>query len=295
MVSTKPRRKLKGYNYADWLIIAFFVIFVLITLVPVLNILSLSISDNYAAIHNKGMLFPDFAHVTFDAYIAVFRSTAVYRSFFISLGVTLVATLIHMAVTILAGYTLSIKKLPGRMFLMIFLLITMLFSGGLIPGYLTISSYGLKDTFWVLVVPGAVSAYSIILMKNFIIHIPESLKEAAEIDGASPLYILINIIIPLSVPIIATLSLFCAVGKWNDWQTAFYYIKEARHLWPFQNVLQTIVVNMDTSNAQGLDLSKLGEAFKNALIVISIIPITILYLFAQKYFIKGLFIGSVKE
>lgn len=295
MVNSKPKRKLKGYNYVDWLIIIFFLILVAITLVPVLNILSLSISDNYAAIHNKGMLFPDLSHVTFDAYVAVFRSTAVYSSFLISLCVTIVATLFHMAVTILAGYTLSIKKLPGRSVLMMFLLITMLFSGGLIPGYLTISSYGLKDTFWVLVIPGAVSAYSIILMKNYIIHIPESLKEAAEIDGANPLYVLIKIIIPLSVPIIATLSLFCAVGKWNDWQTAFYYIKERRELWPFQNVLQNIVVNMDTSNTPGLDLSSLGEAFKNALIVISVIPITLLYLFAQKYFIKGLFVGSVKE
>lgn len=288
-------RKLKSYNVVDWLIIAFFSLYVLTTLIPVLNILSLSISDDYAALYNPGMLFPDLYHVTFDAYLAVIRSTAIYSSFFVSLATTLVATLLHILVTIFAGYALSIKKLPFRNVLMIFLLITMLFSGGLIPGYLTISSYGLIDTFWVLVVPGAVSAYSIILMKNFIIHIPESLKEAAEIDGANPFYILFKIIIPLSVPIIATLSLFCAVGKWNDWQTAFYYIKKRTDLRPFQNVLQTIVVNMDTSQANGLDLSVLGEAFKNALIVISVIPITILYLFAQKYFIKGLFIGSVKE
>ena len=106
---------------------------------------------------------------------------------------------------------------------------------------------------------------------------------------------MVVIIIPLSVPIIATLSLFCAIGKWNDWTTAFFYIKQAKWLLPFQNVLQSLVVNTDTTNTNNIDLSNLGEAFKNALIVISIIPVTIAYLCAQKYFIKGLFIGSVKE
>ena len=193
------------------------------------------------------------------------------------------------------GYVLSIKRLPGRNALLLFVLFTMLFNGGLIPNYLTISSYNLIDNFWVLVLPGAVSGYSIVLMKNYIAQIPASMKEAAEIDGASPTYIMCVIIIPLSVPIIATLSLFCAIGKWNDWTTAFFYIKQEKWLLPFQNVLQSLVVNTDTTNTNNIDLSNLGEAFKNALIVVSIIPVTIAYLCAQKYFIKGLFIGSVKE
>ena len=288
-------KKLKSLNVVDYLIMAFFLVFVLISLIPLLNILSLSISDNYSAIHNKGMLFPDFKHTSIGAYKAVFNSSAIYTSFLMSLLITVVATLVHIAVTICAGYVLSIKHLPGRNVLLLFVLFTMLFNGGLIPNYLTISSYNLLDTFWVLVLPGAVSGYSIVLMKNYIAQIPASMKEAAEIDGASPTYIMVMIIIPLSVPIIATLSLFCAIGKWNDWTTAFFYIKQEKWLLPFQNVLQTLVVNTDTSNTNNIDLSNLGEAFKNALIVISIIPVTIAYLCAQKYFIKGLFIGSVKE
>ena len=288
-------KKLKSLNVVDYLIMAFFIVFVLVSLVPLLNILSLSISDNYSAIHNKGMLFPDFKHTSFNAYKAVFNSSAIYTSFLMSILITVVATLVHIAVTICAGYVLSIKRLPGRNALLLFVLFTMLFNGGLIPNYLTISSYNLIDNFWVLVLPGAVSGYSIVLMKNYIVQIPASMKEAAEIDGASPIYIMTMIIIPLSVPIIATLSLFCAIGKWNDWTTAFFYIKQEKWLLPFQNVLQSLVVNTDTSNTNNIDLSNLGEAFKNALIVVSIIPVTIAYLCAQKYFIKGLFIGSVKE
>lgn len=286
---------LKALNAVDYLIMAFFVLFVMISLIPLLNIISLSVSDNYSAIHNKGMLFPDFGHASIDAYKAVFNSSAIYTSFLMSVLITLVATLMHIAVTICAGFALSLKKLPGRNILLLFVLFTMLFNGGLIPNYLTISSYNMLDTFWVLVIPGAVSGYSIVLMKNYIVQIPVSMKEAAEIDGASPIYIMTMIIIPLSVPIIATLSLFCAIGKWNDWTTAFFYIKQEKWLLPFQNVLQTLVVNTDTSNTNNIDLSNLGEAFKNALIVVSIIPVTIAYLCAQKYFIKGLFIGSVKE
>ncbi len=288
-------RKKRNFNVVDGLIMAFFVLLVLITLVPVLNILSLSISDDYSAIHNRGMLFPDVRHVDFGAYAAVFNSKAVYSSFFLSLLITLLATLLHMVVTVTAGYALSVKNLPGRRAMMFFVLFTMLFNGGLVPTYLAISSYGLVDSFFVLFVPGAASGYSIVLMKNYILQIPSSMQEAAEMDGANPFYILLRIIVPLSVPIIATVSLFCAVGKWNDWTTAFFYIKSKRWLWPFQNVLQALVVNMDSSNGDIIDLSKLGEAFKNALIVVSIIPITIAYLCAQKYFVKGLFLGSVKE
>lgn len=297
MVKTKlfnREKKLKSYNYVDWLIIAFFLLLVVISLIPMLNILSLSVSDKLDALKNKAMLFPNFKNMTLGAYSAVFTSDAVYTSLLVSLGTTVVATLLHMLVTVLGGFAISNKKLPGRTLMLVFLVITMLFGGGLIPGYLTISSYGLIDTFWVLVIPGAVGAYSIIMMKNYIINIPESLKESAEIDGANPLVILFQIIVPLSVPIIATLSLFCAVGKWNDWATAFFYIKENKILWPFQNVLQNIVVNLETSNSTGINFAEMGEAFKNALIVISIVPVIFLYLFAQKYFIKGIFIGSVK-
>ena len=288
------RKGLRGGNVVDWLIVAFFALYVLIALFPILNVLSLSFTKNEYAILHKGLIYINFKHFTLTPYAAVFRSKAIYTSLLISIVITAMATLIHVATALLAGFTLSIKKLPFRKVLMFFVLFTMLFNGGLIPTYLTISSYQMVDTFWVLVLPGAVSAYSVILMRNFISNIPSSLIEAAELDGANPFQVLIRIVIPLSGPIIATVALFCAIGKWNDWTTAVIYIKANRWLWPFQNVLQNIVVDADLSNTVGIDLSNAGIAFSNALIVVSIIPVTLMYLFAQKFLVKGLYIGAVK-
>lgn len=287
--------KLRHYNAFDVALLVLFSLLVLISLLPMCNIISLSVSDDYSAIHNKGMLFPDFDHISGDAYRAVFNSKAVYTSFGMSVLITVVSTAVHLLVTAMAGFALSERELPGRTAMIVFILITMLFGGGLIPTYLTISSYGLIDSFWVFVLPGAAGGYSIILMKNYIVHIPSSLKEAAEIDGANPVFVLVRIILPLSLPILATLGLFAAVGKWNDWFTGFIYIKQNKWLWPFQNVLQNLVVNTETGNVDNVDLSSLGEAFKNALIVISIVPMVAVYLVAQKYFVQGLFVGSVKE
>lgn len=281
-------------NVVDYLIILFFLLLVSVTLVPLLNILSLSVSDDYMAIHNKGMLFPTWGHITIDAYRAVLGSSAIYRSFLMSLVYIVVGTSIHIGVTICAGFAISIKKLPLRNLMLSILLLSMLFGGGLIPTYLTISSYGLIDTFWVFVLPSAANAYHIILIKNYIGHLPAGMIEAAEIDGANAFNILYKIIIPLSVPIIATLSLFFAVGKWNDWGTAFFYVKKEKWLYPFQNVLRVFVVDAGSADKTGIDLSGLGEAFKSTMIVISILPVTIMYLFMQKYLVKGLFVGSVK-
>ncbi len=294
MVKQKTGSKLKRNNFVDWIIIIFFLLLISVTLVPILNILSLSVSDDYMAIHNKGMLFPDFAHTSLAAYGAILSSSSIYKSVLMSLIYIVVATAIHIAVTICGGFSISLKTLPGRNVMITILTITMLFGGGLIPTYLTISSYNLIDTFWVFVLPSAANAYHMILMKNFISQLPEEMIEAAELDGANPFFILIRIIVPLSVPVLATLSLFFAVGKWNDWSTAFFYVKTEKWLYPFQNVLRVFVVNSGDSDKTGIDLSGMGEAFRSAMIVVSILPVTIMYLFMQRYLVKGLVVGSVK-
>lgn len=291
----KKKRKLKSANAVDVCINIFFGVVVSVSLIPLLHILALSVSDEYAVLSNPGRLFPDFSHMSFMPYVAVFRSTIIYSSLGISFSIVILATLINMIFTICCGFVLSKKQLPGRNAMMYFVLFTILFGGGLIPTYLTVSSYGLVDTYWVLVLLGAVNGYNIIFMKNFINGIPQSLVEAAEVEGANVFQVLAHIIVPMSKPVIATLSLFCAVGKWNDWSTAYIYIYNAKWLKPFQNVLQDIVVNPDTSNAYGLDLSEFGTAFQNSLIIISLIPVVVLYLLTQKYLVKGLFVGSIKE
>lgn len=288
-------KKLHSANFVDVLIVVFFILMVSISFVPLFNILSLSISDEYAAITNPARLFPDLKHVSFVAYKAVLKSTAIYTSLLASLLVVVVTTLIHMSLTLMVGFAVSKNDLPGRKVMVLFVLFTVLFSGGLIPTYLTLSSYGMINTFWVMVLPNAVNGYNVILIRNHICNMPKGLTEAAEIDGANPFTVFLHIVLPLCIPVVATLSLFCAIGKWNDWTSWFMFASRVQWLKPFQNVLQDIVVNPDTSNAAGMDLSEYGAAFSNALIVIALVPIIALYILTQKYLVKGLFIGSVKE
>lgn len=281
------------FNAVDAVITVVILLLVVITIVPFMNLISLSLSSNKAILENRNLLLPkDFTAL---AYKFILSSRAIYISFLVTLLITATSTVFNITVTIITGYVLSVKGLPFRRGMMLFVLITMVFSGGLIPTYLIISSLKLIDTFWVLTLPGAVSAYSIFLMKNFIIQIPESLRDAAQIDGAGPIRVLLHVIVPLSVPIIATLALFCAVGKWNDWFSAVIYIKKQRWLIPIQTLLQNLVVNIDTGANTDINMGELSEAYQSALIVVSILPIVIAYPFVQKYFVKGMFIGSVKE
>jgi len=286
------KRKLR-LNTADIIIAVAILLLVIITIIPFMNLLALSFSSSKAILENKNMLFPkDF---TAMAYKYILSSEAIYTSFFVTILVTVASTVFHIVVTILSGYVLAQKGLPLRRVMMLFVLITMVFSGGLIPSYLVNSALGLVDTFWVMTVPGAVSAYSIFLMKNFILQIPDGLQDAAQIDGAGPIRVLLHVVTPLSVPIIATLSLFCAVGKWNDWFTAVIYIKEERWLLPIQTILQNLVINPDTGSNTDINVGEFSAAFQSALIVVSMLPIVIAYPFVQKYFVQGMFIGSVKE
>lgn len=290
VIGKKKKIKLNG---ADIAITIFILLLVIITLIPFMNLISLSFSSSKAILENKNLLFPkDF---TAMAYKFILTSESIYVSFFVTVLVTVMTTVFHIVVTVITGYVLSVKGLPLRRAMMLFVLITMVFSGGLVPSYLINSTLGLVDTIWVLTIPGAVSAYSVFLMKNFIMQIPDGLRDAAQIDGAGPIRVLIHVVVPLSTPIIATLALFCAVGKWNDWFTAAIYIKEERWLTPLQTVLQSLVINPDTGANTDINVGEFNEAFQSALIVVSILPIVVAYPFIQKYFVKGMFIGSVKE
>lgn len=291
----KKEKKLHSANFVDVLIVIFFVLTIAISLVPMLNIFSLSISDEYAVALNPARFFPDFYHVTFAAYKAVFTSESVYRGLLVSLLVVIVGTAVYLTLTTMVGFAVSNEKVPGRKLMMYYVLFTILFNGGLIPTYLAIDSYGMMNTFWVMVLPNAVNGYNVVLIKNHIANIPKGLIESAEIDGANPLVVLIKIVLPLCIPVMATLALFCAISKWNDWMTYFLYARGVQWLKPFQNVLQDVVVNTALDNADGMNLSEFGTAFQNALIVCSLIPIVAMYLVTQKYLVKGLFIGSVKE
>lgn len=267
----------------------------MVTLYPFWYVLVVSITGYNAYINTSLLFYPK--QVTFDAYKIVFANGELYRSFLLTAAVVVIFTVLHVLLGIMAAYTLSKKYLPGRNILLAIVVLPMIFSSGVIPRYLMVRSMHLMNTFFVLILIGLFSAYNIILMKNFLGSVPDALEESAKIDGAEDFCILFRIYLPLSMPIIATIGLFAAVGKWNDYQTALYYITDSR-LYPLQNVLRSMLIEGDIDVASGgfgtSEAFKQQEAVKMATIIVSTLPVIIIYPFVQKHFVKGVMLGSVK-
>ncbi len=273
---------------------ALIMLFVLVcTLYPFWYVLVGSVSSVGHLIKNGFVLWPD--GLNWDAYQQVFRNDLVPTAYRNTLFVTLAGTAISMVLTVLGAYVLTIKKLPGRTAITFFFIFTMLFSGGLVPTYLVVSELGLIDSLWALILPSAVSTYNMVLMRNFFQSVPESLYEAASIEGETLVGYLIHIMLPLSGAAIATIALFYAVGYWNDYFKSLIYIRNNK-LWPMQTVLrqalQTAQFNtmMYDDSAQTLA----SETLKDAMIVVTVVPILCVYPFVQKYFVKGVMVGSLK-
>ena len=235
-------------------------------------------------------------HVTFSfsAYISIFSDGGMFWTFFFSMAVTIVGTLLNVAVTYMCAYALSKKYMKGRTLLFYFVLIPMLFSGGLIPSYILIRTLGLKNNVLVYILPSLCSSFNVFIIKNFLAGIPQSMEEAAMLDGANHFQIMTRIYLPLSAPIIATVGLWVAVGKWNDWMTGLLYIDKAE-LYTMQNYLRTLLNASLDASTQNPDIMNSTEAVMMASIVVGIAPIVMAFPFIQKYFIKGMILGSVKE
>lgn len=233
--------------------------------------------------------------LSFESYILIFQNEGLLRAFLVSVGVVIVFVILHVFFTILSAYPLTRKNLKGRKFFLLFLVFTMLFSGGLIPYYILIKDLGLRDNLLVYLVPGMISAFDIIIARNFINTIPEEVFDSARIDGANEFVILFKIVIPLSGPIIATIALWAGVGKWNDWMTGVLYMQNSKNLWMIQQFLRNILITSTSgSGVVDPDIMMMAEGVKMAAIVVSVIPIMIVYPFVQKYFVKGVLLGSVK-
>lgn len=265
----------------------------LVTLYPFWYVMVGSVSSMAHLIKGGFVLWPDGLH--FDAYDQVFRNALVPTAYRNTLFITIVGTLVSMTLTILGAYVLSIKKLPGRTFITFIFVFTMLFSGGLIPLYLVVRSVGLLDSLWALVIPGAISTYNMVLLRNFFESIPDALFEAAAIDGEGIVGYLLRILLPLSKAGLATITLFYAVSYWNAYFESLIYIRN-RELWPMQTVLRQVLqtAQMSTMLFDDAKHTVAAETLKDAMIVITVIPILAIYPFVQKYFVKGIMIGSLK-
>lgn len=300
---SKPRASIKSRrrdeDFVPRLFITLFVILVdAVMLYPIINVISISLSSYTGYLSNPIMLLPtDFS---LAAYRQVFQYSLMLSGYAVTLFVTICGTVLGVLLTILTAYPLSKKQFRGKGFFMGLILFTMFFSGGMIPSFLLIKSIGLLDTVWALILPGCVSAYNVILMRNFFTSLPDSLIEAAEIDGASEPFILFRIVVPLSKPIISTILLFVAFGYWNSYFNAVLYIR-SRELWPLQLVLREIIMSATALNqSTGGNIAEIGNAavqpimLQYASIVVAMVPILCIYPFLQKYFEKGIMMGAVK-
>jgi putative aldouronate transport system permease protein len=272
----------------------FLILVALTCLLPLLHLLAQSFSSKSAINGNLVSFWP--VEFNVDAYVKTFQNDNFIRSMGISIVRTILGTTISMFLITTAGYALS-KDFRGRNAIMWIFIFTMLFAGGLIPSYILVTGLGMKDTIWALVLPGAFGAYNMILIMNFFKTIPKALEEAAFIDGASFFTILWKIFLPLSLPGLATVGLFIMVGNWNAWFDGILYMSNTNN-YPLASFLQTIVVQSSTQN-MALDSTSAKamseQSIKAAQIFIGTLPIILVYPFLQKYFVKGIVLGSVKE
>jgi putative aldouronate transport system permease protein len=266
---------------------------------PFYQTIVLSLSTILDANAGGVMLWP--RSIDFSSYEYILQQGKVVKGLYISIIVTVLGTLVNMVVTTAGAYALSKKSMPGRNFIFLAIIFTMFFSGGLIPYYLTIQALHLQNNLLVMILPAAVNAFNLILMKNFFGNVNPSLEESAKIDGANDLVILIRIIIPVSLPIMATMALFYSVDRWNEWWLPMLFINDTS-MHPLQLVLRDAIanVNMLLNNALGAQMAEkaktvYNDSIKSAMIVISAVPILMVYPFVQKYFNAGIMIGSVKE
>lgn len=279
----KPKKKVHAFDVINYIV---FIVLALIIIIPMWKV----IVDSFNAVGvYQFKLWP--SDFTLNGYKTILTTQKLYRPFLNSVITTVLGTLVGLTMSTLGGYVLSRETLPGRELLVYFLLFTMIFSGGMIPEYLVMKKLGLVNNMWILVVKHGMNVYNLVLMRNFFEGIPSSLFEAAEIDGCSPMGIFFKIVLPLSKAALASIGLMFAVTVWNDYSTVQIYIA-SRDQVNFQYILRVMVMDGDTPTTA----YKVSEdTLYYAAIVMAILPFMLLYPFLQKYFVKGVNIGAVKE
>ena len=265
------------------------------TLVPLLQAATVSLSPPEVVNRYGFHLFP--TKLDFSGYERVFNYRVIWTAYGNTITRTLLGTAITLVLTFLGAYPLSKRTLPNRRLWTGIIVLTMFFSGGLIPTYLLIKNIGLMNSVWALVLPGAVSAFMLLIVRNFISALPESLEESAKIDGANEIVVLFRIVLPLSLPIIATVGLYAGVGHWNAWFDSMIYIQEEKKQ-VLQLILRKILLegqDVAAESGAGSHATAVNsETVKMAALMVSVLPILFVYPFLQKYFVKGTLIGSVK-
>ena len=284
------------YHYVALAILA---VIIVCFIYPLWYVILASISDPRKMVQTTFAILPvDFQ---LGSYEMVFENQRLVRSLFVSVFYTVTGTIINVVMTVLAAWPLSRKQLKGRKVIMLLITVTMYFGGGLIPTYLLVSSLGMVDTIWAILIPGALSTYNMIIMRTYFINsIPGDLEDAAMVDGCTNFRFLLQVVLPLSAPIMVVIALYYGVGRWNDFFSAMIYLNNQK-LWPMQLVLREILLQNDFSstNLMFTDFNQSEHmikvfGMKYAVIVFATLPIMIIYPMCQKFFAKGVMVGSLK-
>lgn len=289
MVAKRETRADRAFSAGIYLILA---VLCLVVIYPLYYMLIVSISDGYAVIRGEVSLLPK--GVNFGAYAYVLQDRYIPRSYLNTIVYTVFGTLINVVMTALCAYPLSRKKLFGRGFFTMLIVFTMFFDAGIISNFMVVLSLGIKNSIWAILLPPAVNVWYMIIMRTFFSDIPEELHESAYIDGANDLTVFVRIILPLSKAVLATMVVFYAVWHWNSFFPALVYLDD-RLLYPMQLILRNMLLESDAGSATvSSDLAVMGRNIKYAAVFITVLPILVVYPFAQKYFVKGVMVGSVK-
>ncbi len=287
--------KSKKVKIGDWVVVFICIILVLVCLLPILNILARSLSSKEALIRNEVFLWP--VGFNFEAYHMVLSDSKYVWALGWTAILTVICTILSLFMTTICAYPLIFDKLKGRRIINIVIILTMYFNAGTIPNYLLLKDLNMLNRPQVLIIPACLSVFNMIIMRSFFYGIPDSLRESAEIDGASYIQILRKIYLPLSTPVLATLALFYAVGRWNGFSDALMYMNN-KQFYPIQLLLYNILNNMmsiDTSTKEGFITPGLADTFKAATVMFATLPILLIYPWLQRYFITGVTLGAVKE
>ena len=282
-------RKIQGL---DIIICTILVIYAFLIIFPFWNAFVISISSEVSYAQNNLLLWP--VDLDLSSYKAVFSDNRLWSGFGITMILLVGGTLYQLFFTVITGYALSRKNWTGKNLVMNMILVTMFFGGGMVPYYYLIRDLGMMNTIWVMIIPGAIDTFNMLLMRNYFASLPAEMEESAKIDGANDIIIFAKIFLPLSLPMLATVGLFFAVGNWNSWYNAMLFIPDNNKIWPLQMVLRNMITKVSSKEANPEAVSEFSQGMTMAAIFFTIVPMMCFYPFLQRFFVKGIVVGAIK-
>ena len=281
--------KIQGLDIIIFVILA---IYALLIIFPFWNAFVISISSEDAYLHAELLLWPTELDLT--SYKKVFADQNLWSGFGITMILLIGGTFYQLFFTVITGYALSRHGWTGKNLVMNMILVTMFFGGGMVPYYYLIRDLGMMNSIWVMIIPGAIDTFNMLLMRNYFASLPSEMEESAKIDGANDVIIFVKIFLPLSLPMLATIGLFFAVGNWNSWYNAMLFIPDRKDLWPLQMVLRSMITKVSSTIENPEAKEGYSQGLTMASIFFTIVPMMCFYPFLQRFFVKGIVVGAIK-